>query len=71
MCHLLSIYSNSATYEHKFLMLGWLFKRHLNLKLKTLELMSKLILIGNQILGQNLVTMKLIRRETYILVMMK
>jgi hypothetical protein len=42
-CHLLSICPNSATCEHGFLTLGWLFKRRLNLKLATLESMCKLI----------------------------
>ena len=42
-CHLLSICPNSATCERGFSTLGWLFERRLNLKLTTLESMSKLI----------------------------
>src|SRR5439155_21280454 len=42
-CHLFSICPNSATCEHGFSTLGWLFERRLNLKLDTLESMCKLI----------------------------
>src|SRR5207248_10943848 len=42
-CHLFSICPNSATCERGFSTLGWLFERHLNLKLETLESMCKLI----------------------------
>jgi hypothetical protein len=41
--HLLSICPNSATCEHGFSTLGWLFERRLNLKLAILESMCKLI----------------------------
>ena len=43
--HLFSICPNLASSERDFSTLGWLFnKRHLNLNLKKLEAMSKMIL---------------------------
>ena len=71
VCHLFSIYPNSATCKREFSTLGWLFERRLNLKLETLESMCKLITYWKSNFKTKLGYFEIDQRKTYVSVMTK